>query len=112
MTRSSAGAEVGLRHGCPPAVRFEKVSRHFGAVCAVDGVSFEIVYGESDNTRSWWDNSRAAQLGYRPEDDPEDHAAEVIAREPPHDPDDPQHLYQGGVFAKVEYGGNPTKQGS
>lgn len=73
-------------------------------------IRFEIVYGESDNTRSWWDNSRAAQLGYRPQDDSEDQAAEVIAKEPPHDPDDPQHRYQGGLFVKVEYGGDPTKQ--
>jgi uronate dehydrogenase len=72
---------------------------------------FEVVYGVSDNTRSWWDNSRAAQLGYRPQDDSEDHAAEVVAKEPPHEPDDRQHLYQGGVFVKVEYGGDPTKQG-
>ncbi len=65
-------------------------------------IRFEIVYGVSDNARSWWDNSRAAQLGYRPEDDAEDHAADVVAREPPHDPDDRQHLYQGGHFVKLE----------
>ena len=72
-------------------------------------IHFEVVYGVSDNTRSWWDNSRAAQLGYRPQDDSEDFAAEVIAKEPPHDPDDRQHLYQGGAFVNVEYGGDPTK---
>ncbi|MDJ0611689.1 MAG: NAD(P)-dependent oxidoreductase [Kiloniellales bacterium] len=65
-------------------------------------IHFEIVYGVSDNARSWWDNSRAAQLGYRPEDDAEDHAAAVVAKEPPHDPDDRQHLYQGGHFVKLE----------
>ena len=65
-------------------------------------IHFEIVYGVSDNARSWWDNSRAAQLGYRPQDDAEDHAAEVVAREPPHDPDDRQHLYQGGHFVNLE----------
>lgn len=72
-------------------------------------IHFEIVYGVSDNTRSWWDNSRAAQLGYKPEDDSEDYAAEVVAKEPAHDPGDRQHLYQGGVFVNVEYGGDPTK---
>ncbi len=27
---------------------------------------FEILYGASDNERSWWDNHRAWELGYRP----------------------------------------------
>ena len=74
-------------------------------------IHFEIVYGVSDNTRSWWDNSRAAQLGYRPQDDSEDYAAEVVAKEPAHDPGDRQHLYQGGAFVNVEFGGDPSKRG-
>lgn len=36
---------------------------------------FEIVYGVSDNTRSWWDNSAARQLGYEPQDNAEIYAA-------------------------------------
>ena len=63
---------------------------------------FEIVYGVSGNDRSWYDNSNATRLGYRPQDNAEDYAEAVIAREPPHDPDDPQHLYQGGVFVGAE----------
>ncbi len=42
-------------------------------------VHFEIVYGRSDNTRSFWDNSTAERLGYRPEDDAEDYAGEIMA---------------------------------
>ena len=30
-------------------------------------IRFDIVYGASDNAASWWDNSRARQLGYRPD---------------------------------------------
>ncbi len=38
-------------------------------------IQYEIVYGVSGNTRSWWDNSRAEQLGYKPQDNAEDFAA-------------------------------------
>jgi uronate dehydrogenase len=31
-------------------------------------IRFEIVYGVSGNLRSWYDNSNAARLGYRPQD--------------------------------------------
>ena len=30
------------------------------------GLHFEIVYGVSGNTRTWWDNAGAERLGYRP----------------------------------------------
>ena len=35
------------------------------------GLRFEIVYGVSGNTRTWWDNTGAERLGYRPEDNAE-----------------------------------------
>jgi uronate dehydrogenase len=63
---------------------------------------FEIVYGMSDNKRSWWDNSNALRLGYRPRHRSEDFAAAVIAREPKRDPDDPTEIYQGGAFVTAE----------
>ena len=66
------------------------------------GVKFEIVYGMSDNKRSWWDNSNALRLGYRPKHRSEDYAAAVIAREPPRDPNDPAEIYQGGAFVTAE----------
>ncbi|MCG8357179.1 MAG: NAD(P)-dependent oxidoreductase, partial [Kiloniellales bacterium] len=71
---------------------------------------FEIVYGASANTRSWWDNSNAERLGYRPQDNAEDYAEEVMAQEPPHAPNDPQHLYQGGAFVTAEALPHPTKR--
>jgi uronate dehydrogenase len=39
-----------------------------------------IVYGVSDNLRNRWDNTNVKFLGYHPEDDAEDFAAEVFAR--------------------------------
>jgi uronate dehydrogenase len=69
-------------------------------------IRFEIVYGVSGNRRSWYDNSNAARLGYRPQDDSEKFAAEVLARETPGDP--VAELYQGGVFCAVEAVPNPA----
>ena len=43
-------------------------------------IEHETVYGMSDNKRAWWDNSRAAELGYKPKHKSEDFAAEVLAR--------------------------------
>ena len=64
-------------------------------------IRFEIVYGVSRNTRSWYDNSNAYRLGYTPQDDAS-YAKEIMARElagrRPHRGD----LYQGGIFTVAE----------
>ena len=69
-------------------------------------IRFEIVYGVSGNARSWYDNSNAARLGYRPQDDAEAYAAQVLAREKPGDPVAEQ--YQGGAFVVAEEIPNPA----
>ena len=46
-------------------------------------IRFEIVYGVSRNTRSWYDNSNAYRLGYQPQDDAESYAKEVMESEKP-----------------------------
>ena len=66
------------------------------------GLHYEIVYGMSDNKRAWWDNSNALRLGYRPRHQSEHYADAVIAREPPHDLNDPAEIYQGGTFVTAE----------
>lgn len=66
---------------------------------------YEIVYGVSDNRRSWWDNSNAERLGYVPEDRSEDYAEEILAKAPPADPTSLPERVQGGDFAVVEHGG-------
>jgi uronate dehydrogenase len=62
----------------------------------------EIVYGVSNNRRSWYDNSNAERLGYRPQDDSEPYAAEVLAAEPA-GADGIAERYQGGTFCAAEY---------
>jgi uronate dehydrogenase len=70
-------------------------------------IRFEIVYGVSGNARSWYDNSNAARLGYKPMDDSEAHAPEVLAREKPGG-DPKAERYQGGVFVVAEEIPNPA----
>ena len=45
-----------------------------------EGLVYEMVYGMSDNARAWWDNSRARELGYRPEGRSEEFAAKRSRR--------------------------------
>jgi uronate dehydrogenase len=69
-------------------------------------IRFEIVYGASANTRTWYDNSNAARLGYRPLDNSETYAPDVLAREKPGHPRG--EIYQGGLFVHVEEAPNPA----
>jgi uronate dehydrogenase len=62
-------------------------------------VHFEIVYGVSGNTRSWYDNSNAERLGYRPLDNAESYAAEVLAQK---GSIDLRGHYQGGSFTQID----------
>ncbi len=70
-------------------------------------IRFEIVYGVSNNERSWYDNSNAFRLGYRPQDASEPYAADILAQHV--DAADARvEAYQGGTFVALEYGGNPN----
>jgi len=71
-------------------------------------IRFEIVYGISNNRRAWYDNANALRLGYRPVDDSELFAAEILAKH--RDSNDPDvELYQGGTFVATELGGDPSR---
>lgn len=71
---------------------------------------FVIVYGVSGNTRGWWDNSPATELGYLPQDDSEVFATEIMARDPPEDADDIALRLQGGLFASAEFDGDMSER--
>jgi len=70
-------------------------------------IKFEIVYGISRNKRAWYDNSNAYRLGYRPQDDSEIYAEEVLRNEKPGG-DPIAEAHQGGVFCSVEEVPNPA----
>lgn len=64
-------------------------------------VGHTILFGCSDNATRWWDNTLASHLGFRPQDSSEPWRAEIEAREPLADPQDPYCRYQGGVFINL-----------
>jgi uronate dehydrogenase len=75
---------------------------HFLDRCVeADDVGFLTVWGVSANTRSWWDNSGAARLGYQPKQNSEDYAAEILAQ--PNPLDALGQRFQGGSFVGIDY---------
>ena len=61
-------------------------------------VGHSIVYGVSDNRATWWDNTSARHLGFRPQDNTEAFRNKLEAMQPTPDADDPAVRFQGGGF--------------
>lgn len=72
---------------------------------------YEVVYGASDNERSWWDNEAALRLGYRPRHRAEDHRDAALAAQTKLPPDPIGDLFQGGSFCAMEFAGDPEERG-
>jgi uronate dehydrogenase len=66
-------------------------------------IHFETFYGVSDNAASFWDNSRAAHFGYRPQGRGEDYRQQALAAQAKLPPDPIGARYQGGPFCSAEY---------
>ncbi len=64
-------------------------------------IGYLVVWGVSNNTRSYWNNAGAEALGYRPVQNAEDYAAEILRLPNPLDPVAQRH--QGGGFASMDY---------
>ena len=64
-------------------------------------VGHSIVFGMSDNTTTWWDNTAARHIGFRPQDSSEPFRAAREAAQPTLDRQDPAVLYQGGAFVRM-----------
>lgn len=75
---------------------------HFLDRCVeAEDVGFLTIWGVSANTRSWWDNSGAARLGYQPTQNAEAYAEEILAR--PNPLDALGQRFQGGSFVGIDY---------
>ncbi len=72
---------------------------------------FEIFYGASDNEASWWDNSRAQRLGYRPTGKAEQFRAHAVAEQEKISPDPVGDLFQGGTFCSAEFTNDAKRAG-
>ncbi|BAN26472.1 NAD-dependent epimerase/dehydratase family protein [Caballeronia insecticola] len=68
---------------------------------------FVIVYGVSDNARNRWSNANARALGYRPEDDAQTHAPEILASAEAEDAT--EALFHGGFGCLREFDGDPHR---
>jgi uronate dehydrogenase len=63
----------------------------------------EIVYGVSKNKKSWWNNSRAYQLGYKPKDSADRFNIRLLSKN--EYKDKMALLFQGGVFTSANFKG-------
>ena len=72
-------------------------------MCCIEApdVGYVAVWGVSANTRSHWDNSAAERIGYRPVQNAEDYADEILGKANPLDP--VAQAFQGGSFASMNY---------
>jgi len=61
-------------------------------------VGHTVIFGVSDNSGAWWDNSKAAHIGFKARDSADGERARVEASVPPLPAGDPAGLYQGGSF--------------
>ena len=72
--------------------------RMFEAAISTPSPGFTVLYGISANTRAWWDLEPGRRLGFDPQDDAEQYAAE-IERQPETDADRADAAHVGGPFA-------------
>ena len=77
---------------------YDDLERLVVAALGAPVVGHSVIYGMSDNTTTWWDNTPARHIGYRPQDSSEPFRAAAEARQPLIDAKDPVALYQGGGF--------------
>ncbi len=80
---------------------YDDLERLVVASLTVPVAGHSIVYGMSDNQATWWDNTPARHLGFRPQDSSEPFRAAREAAQPTLDRDDPAVLYQGGAFVRM-----------
>ena len=67
-------------------------------------IHHEIVYGASKNKKSWWNNSRAHQLGYKPKDSADSFDISLLSKN--EYMDKTALLFQGGVFTSANFKGD------
>lgn len=80
---------------------YDDLERLIVAALTAPVVGHSIVYGTSDNSSSWYDNRLARHIGFRPRDSSDSYRAQVEARQPALDLQDPAVLHQGGAFVKA-----------
>ena len=85
----------------------EDLIRLIERMIVVPRLGCPIVYGASANAEQWWDNAKAAHIGWTPEDSAEPHRARLEAAQARPDPNAPEVRYQGGEFVSA---GHPADE--
>jgi uronate dehydrogenase len=80
---------------------FDDLERLVMASLTAPVVGHTIVYGMGDNATTWWDNTSARHLGWRPQDSSEPFRPAIEAAEPVLDRHDPAVIHQGGAFVRT-----------
>ncbi len=80
---------------------YDDLHRLITACLTTPVLSHSIIFGMSDNAVTWWDNSEARHVGYRPQDSSDVFREAVYARTTSPDLSDPVAQFQGGGFVKV-----------
>ena len=106
---------IGTAMGKPPE-NFRQLSTWFGnddlvhlmmrCIEAPD-VGYMAVWACSNNARSYWDNTGAEKLGFKPTQNAEDFAPEILKQPNPLDPIAQQ--FQGGQFVTLDYTPNDQR---
>ena len=76
--------------------------RMYQATLTAPDPGYAVLYGISANTRAWWDLAPGRALGYDPQDDAEEFAAEIEAV-PETDTDRAEAAHVGGPFATSQF---------
>ena len=97
----SAYAEPKDRRMLATWMSFDDAERLIVAALTAPVVGHSVIYGMSDNATTWWDNTPARHIGYRPRDSSEAFRAAVEARQPMLDASDPAVTFQGGAFVRT-----------
>ncbi|HSI42101.1 MAG TPA: NAD(P)-dependent oxidoreductase [Xanthobacteraceae bacterium] len=82
---------------------YEDLLRLIEACFASDKLGCTILYGVSNNDRSWWSNALATNVDYRPQDNAESFKGALIPNGDTRDMDDPAVKFQGGPFVPPGY---------
>lgn len=82
---------------------FDDTERLVVAALSAPIVGHTVMYGMSDNATTWWDNTCAKHIGYRPQDSSDRYRAAVEAKQPTIDRNARTALYQGGAFVEQGY---------
>jgi uronate dehydrogenase len=97
-------AQVNTARGLGTWLSYDDLIRLVTSAVTTPITGFSIVYGVSNNDRVGVDNSKAAFLGYRPQDNAEIFAAKILNETPALDVNDKAHMCHGGPFASVPLG--------